>query len=258
MTEKIQKFLSNLGYGSRRFIEHMIKDGNIVVNGKKAKIGEYLNKKNPGEILINKKKILINKKKIESKVLIYNKPTGEICSKRDNQKRATVFEKLPLLHFNRWVSIGRLDINTKGLLLFTNNGMLAHQLMHPRNQIEREYYIRIFGEINENKINILKTGVKTIHGHVHFKEIKPLNNKKKAKNKWFRGILCEGKNREIRLMLKAVKCQVSQLIRVRYGNITLPNSLKEGEWVMLNQTLLKNLYQLIIPKKNKILLKTQK
>lgn len=249
MNEKIQKFLSNLGYGSRRFIENMITSGNIIVNGKKAILGQYLNKKNPGEILINKKKIFLNKKTNESKVLIYNKPIGEICSKKDNKKRTTVFDRLPPLHLNRWISIGRLDINTKGLILFTNNGILANQLMHPRNQIEREYYIRIFGDINENKINILKKGIKIIHGYVRFKEIKPLYSEKIGKNKWFRGILCEGKNREIRLMLSAIKCQVSQLIRIRYGNIILPSNLKEGRWMMLKPILVNNLQKLIFLKK---------
>ncbi|AYN24783.1 pseudouridine synthase [Buchnera aphidicola] len=249
MTEKIQKLLSNLGYGSRRFIEYMIKCGNISINGKKATIGQYLNKNNPGEILINNKKIVVRGKDNKTKVLIYNKPIGEICTRSDFQKRLTVFDKLPKLNLNRWVSIGRLDINTKGLLLFTNNGVLANKLMHPRNQIEREYNIRIFGEINQNKINILKKGVKIAHDYVSFKEIIPLYSKKEGKNKWFKGILCEGKNREIRLMLKSVKCQVSQLIRVRYGNIILPKSLKEGQWIMLNSIISKNLYNLINFKK---------
>ncbi|WP_295164484.1 pseudouridine synthase [uncultured Buchnera sp.] len=245
MTEKIQKILSNLGYGSRRFIEHMIKCGNITINGKKAIIGEYLNEKNPGEILINRKKIVVKRKNNKSKVLIYNKPIGEICTRIDIQKRLTVFDKLPKLNLNRWVSVGRLDINTKGLLLFTNDGILANKLMHPRNQIEREYKIRIFGKINENKINILKKGVKITHGNVSFKEIVPLYNKKEGKNQWFKGILCEGKNREIRLMFKSIKCEVNQLIRVRYGNIILPKNLKEGQWMILNSMLLNNLYNLI-------------
>lgn len=219
MTEKIQKILSNLGYGSRRFIEYMIKCGKITVNGEKAVIGQYIDEKNTKEILINKKKIIIKRKKNKSKVLIYNKPLGEICTRNDPQKRSTIFDKLPILNLNRWINIGRLDINTKGLLLFTNDGFLANELMHPRNKIEREYHIRIFGEINKNKINILKKGVKIRHSYSSFKEIIPLNNKSIGKNRWFKAILCEGKNREIRLMLKAVKCQVSQLIRVRYGNV---------------------------------------
>ncbi|AAM67829.1 pseudouridine synthase [Buchnera aphidicola] len=245
MTAKIQKILSDLGYGSRRFIECMIKCGKISINGEKAIIGQYLNKKNPGEILIDKKKIIVKRNKNLPKVLIYNKPIGEVCTRDDFQKRLTVFDKLPKLNLNRWVSVGRLDINTKGLLLFTNDGTLANKLMHPRSQIEREYNIRIFGEMNKNKINILRKGVKIIHGYVSFKEIVPLYDKKEGKNKWFKGILCEGKNREIRLMFKSIQCQVNQLIRVRYGNIILPKNLKEGQWMMLNSIFLKKLYNLI-------------
>ncbi|AWH90506.1 23S rRNA pseudouridylate synthase [Buchnera aphidicola (Melanaphis sacchari)] len=245
MTEKIQKILSGLGYGSRRFIESMIKNGNIFINKKKIKIGQLLDKKNIKEIFLNDKKVVFKKTKIKKKVIIYNKPIGEICTKNDFKKRATVFDKLPILTLNRWISIGRLDINTKGLLLFTNDGSLANELMHPKNQIEREYHVRIFGEMNEKKINILQRGIKIKCGYSFFKSIKPLYTKNIGKNKWFKIILCEGKNREIRLMCKAVQCEVNRLIRVRYGNIILPNNLKEGQWVKLNQSCLKKLYNLV-------------
>ncbi|QCI18824.1 pseudouridine synthase [Buchnera aphidicola] len=243
MTEKIQKILSNLGYGSRRLIEFNIKKGNILVNGKKANIGQYLDKNNPGEIFINKQKVVFKKNK-KLKVIIYNKPIGEICTRNDTQKRSTVFDKLPVLNLSRWISIGRLDINTKGLLLFTNNGELANELMHPKNQIEREYYIRVFGTINKNTIDTLKNGIKIKNGYVSFKSIQ-LISKNKSKNNWFKGILCEGKNREVRLMFHAIKCQVNKLIRVRYGNVFLPKNLKEGEWKKLNYTSLNNLCNLI-------------
>ncbi|QCI18259.1 rRNA pseudouridine synthase [Buchnera aphidicola (Aphis nasturtii)] len=242
MTEKIQKILSNLGYGSRRYIESIIKKGNVFINGEKAIIGQYLNKDNPGEVFIEKEKIIFKKnKKLE--IIIYNKPIGEICTRNDPKKRLTVFNNLPFLNLGRWISIGRLDINTKGLLLFTNNGELANKLMHPRNQIEREYYIRVFGEINKNQINSLKKKVKIKDGYVAFKNIQ-LISKNKSKNKWFKGVLCEGKNREIRLIFHSIKCQVNKLIRVRYGNVVLPKNLKEGQWKKLNDTLINNLCNL--------------
>ncbi|KAF0740966.1 DNA topoisomerase 3-alpha [Aphis craccivora] len=241
MAEKIQKMLSNLGYGSRRYIESTIKKGNVFVNGKKAIIGQYLDQKNVEEVFMNKEKIIFEQNK-KLKVIIYNKPIGEICTRNDPKKRLTVFNKLPILKLSRWVCIGRLDINTKGLLLFTNNGKLANQLMHPKNQIEREYFIRVFGKINKNTIDVLKKGVKVQNNYFAFKSIELISNNKN-KNKWFKGVLCEGKNREIRLIFNAVQCQVSKLIRVRYGNIFLPKNLKEGQCKKLNFKLLNSLFE---------------
>ncbi len=248
MSEKIQKILSHLGYGSRRKIEKMIESGKILINGKKAVIGQRLDKNNFDQIKFQEKIISIKKITSRTKVLIYNKPEGEICTKNDYKKRPTPFDKLPFLNTHRWVSIGRLDLNTRGLLLFTNDGNLANELMHPRNAIEREYYMRIFGEINKNTMNILKNGVKIKDGYVSFKSLQLIHNKYEGKNKWFKGILCEGKNREIRSMWKTVKCQVSRLIRVRYGNIILPRHLKLGQWMELNSTLINNLNHLISTK----------
>ncbi|QIQ41869.1 MAG: pseudouridine synthase [Buchnera aphidicola (Microlophium carnosum)] len=245
MSEKIQKILSHFGYGSRRNIEEMIRCGNILINGKKAVIGQRLNNKNIGNIAIKGEMISIKKTQFKTKIIIYNKPEGEICTRNDCKKRKTVFDQLPHLNIYRWISVGRLDINTRGLLLFTNNGNLANKLMHPKNKIEREYYIRVFGEINKNTMNILKNGVKIKDGYASFKSIESINNTHLKKNKWFKGILCEGKNREIRSMWKTVKCQVSRLIRVRYGNIMLPKNLKLGHWTELNSILVDNLFKLV-------------
>ncbi|CAL4326342.1 pseudouridine synthase [Buchnera aphidicola] len=250
MAEKIQKILSHLGCGSRRSIEKMIKSGSILINEKKAEIGQRVDKKIIRNIKILGKEISIKKIKFQTRVLIYNKPEGEICTRNDFQKRSTVFDKLPLLSTNRWISIGRLDLNTQGLLLFTNNGNLAHQLMHPQNQIEREYYMRIFGKINKNTMNILKNGVRIKHGYASFKKIERFSNKESGKNIWFKGVVCEGKNREIRSIWQKMKCQVSRLIRIRYGNILLPKDLKLGNWIELNSILLDNLYNLISFKEN--------
>ncbi|CAL4322422.1 Ribosomal large subunit pseudouridine synthase B [Buchnera aphidicola (Protaphis terricola)] len=243
MKEKIQKILANLGYGSRRYIESLIKQGNIYINSKKATIGQYLDKNNPGNVFINKKKIIF-RQNIKLKMIIYNKPVGEICTRNDPEKRLTIFNKLPNLKLSRWINIGRLDINTKGLLLLTNNGDLANQLMHPKNQIEREYYIRVFGKINTNAIETLKKGIIIKNNYIKFKHIEPIFQKKN-KNQWFKGILCEGKNHEIRLIFQSINCQVNKLIRIRYGNILLPKDLKEGEWKKINNRLLINLCKLI-------------
>ncbi|WP_422667206.1 pseudouridine synthase [Buchnera aphidicola] len=246
MTEKIQKLLSDFGYGSRRFIEMLINHGDIYINGKKAIIGQRLSKIDPGKIIIQGKIAILTKKTYASKILLYNKPEGEICTRYDFQKRKTVFNTLPILKNNRWISIGRLDLNTQGLLLFTNNGNLAYKLMHPKYKIEREYYIRVFGDINQNKINILKNGVKIHNKYSSFKKIEILNNTQTKKNIWLKVILCQGRNREIRLMLTAVQCQVNRLIRIRYGNIILPKSLKKGDWIELHSTLVNNLHNLVI------------
>ncbi|AEO08634.1 23S rRNA pseudouridine 2605 synthase [Buchnera aphidicola str. Ak (Acyrthosiphon kondoi)] len=245
MSEKIQKILSHFGYGSRRNIEKLIQCGNISINGIKAIIGQRLDYKNIGEVRIKGEIISIKKTYFKTKVIIYNKPEGEICTRNDVKKRPTVFDKLPFLNIHRWISIGRLDLNTRGLLLFTNNGNLANKLMHPKNKVEREYYIRVFGQINKNTMNILKNGVKIKDGYASFKSIEPIDCKDSRKNKWFKGVLCEGKNREIRSMWKTVKCQVSRLIRIRYGNIILPKNLQLGHWTELNSTLVDNLSNLV-------------
>ncbi|AEO08080.1 pseudouridine synthase [Buchnera aphidicola] len=244
MSEKIQKFLSHLGYASRRGIEKMILNESISLNGKKVIIGQRVNCKNPGQIIIKGKMISIKNNKFKTKVILYNKPEGEICTKHDTKNRNTVFNKLPLLDINRWVSVGRLDINTTGLLLFTNNGHLANKLMHPKNNIEREYYIRVFGNVDNKIINILKHGVKIKTGYAAFKSIEPMHNRILSQNKWFKAVLCEGKNREIRYMWQKVKCQVNRLIRVRYGNIVLPKTLKPGHWIKVNSVLLDHLFKL--------------
>lgn len=245
MCEKVQKILSRLGYSSRREIEKEIKSGKILINNEKAFIGQRLNKKNFNKITIKGQVISIKEKELNTKVLIYNKPEGEICTRYDCKKRPTVFDKLPILKMQRWISVGRLDINTSGLLLFTNNGSLANELMHPRNQIEREYCIRVYGNINKNTMNILKNGVKIKDGYASFKAIKSINFKQSGKNQWFKGIICEGRNREIRFMWQKIKCQVSRLIRIRYGNIILPETLKLGKFSELNSVLINKLYKLI-------------
>lgn len=245
MTEKIQKLLSDSGYGSRRYIEKLIQYGDILVNGKTAVIGQRLQKHYPGKILIQGRLVTLKSTTFKSRVLLYNKSEGEICTRYDNQNRKTVFDTLPSLINNRWVSVGRLDLNTRGLLLFTNDGLLAYKLMHPKYEIEREYYIRVFGHINQKTIQILKNGVKIKDKYLAFKKIEIIDKRIQGKNIWLKGILCEGYNREIRSIFEVLQCQVSRLIRVRYGNIMLPKNLKLNHFVQLNSKVISYLYQLV-------------
>ncbi|QCI21583.1 pseudouridine synthase [Buchnera aphidicola (Hyadaphis tataricae)] len=244
MSEKIQKILARYGYGSRRNIEKIIKSGNVLINNKKILIGQRIDLNNINNIIINGDNVLI-KKKISTKVLVYNKPEGEICTRSDFKHRPTVFKKLPILNCQKWISVGRLDLNTSGLLLFTNNGNLANQLMHPSNEIEREYYIRVFGKINKNTMNILKNGVKIKDLYVSFKDIELITTNNRRRNQWLKGIICEGKNREIRRIFETVQCRVNRLIRIRYGNIYLPKELKSGHYFELNSISINNLSKLI-------------
>lgn len=245
MSEKIQKLLSHFGFSSRRSIEKMIKNNSIFVNDKQVTIGQRIDPCKIKKIVINGQVISLKNTPFQTKVIIYNKPEGEICTRNDTYNRITVFDKLPLLNMYRWINIGRLDINTRGLLLFTNNGNLANTLMHPKNVVEREYYMRVFGDIDHKTINILKNGVKIKNGYAAFKSIESIQNITTGRNKWFKAILCEGKNREIRYMWKKVQCQVNRLIRIRYGNVILPKTLKLGNWMELNATLVKNLCNLV-------------
>jgi 23S rRNA pseudouridine2605 synthase len=231
-TEKLQKVLANLGNGSRREIEAMIAAGKISVDGKIATLGDRVDVNASPKIRINGHLIqLRNKDKEVCRVLAYYKPEGEICSRNDPQGRATVFERLPRLKNARWINIGRLDINTSGLLLFTTDGELANRLMHPRHEIEREYAVRVFGNITDEQLNQLRKGIQLEDGPAAFNSIKPQGGD--GLNQWFNVVITEGRNREVRRMWEAVDVQVSRLLRIRYGNITLPKGLSRGTWMEL-------------------------
>lgn len=231
-TEKLQKVLANLGHGSRREIEAMIVAGKISVDGKIATLGDRVNVDMNPKIRIDGHVIALRSKEKEiCRVLAYYKPEGEICSRNDPQGRATVFERLPRLKNARWINIGRLDINTSGLLLFTTDGELANRLMHPRHEIEREYAVRIFGKITDQQIFQLRKGVQLEDGPAAFKSIKSQGGD--GLNQWFNVTITEGRNREVRRMWEAVDAQVSRLLRIRYGNIALPKGLSRGTWMEL-------------------------
>ncbi|NUE94906.1 23S rRNA pseudouridine(2605) synthase RluB [Gilliamella sp. ESL0232] len=231
-TEKLQKVLANLGNGSRREIEAMIVGGKISVDGKIASLGDRVDVNANPKIRINGHLVQLRSKEKEvCRVLAYYKPEGEICSRNDPQGRATVFERLPRLKNARWVNIGRLDINTSGLLLFTTDGELANRLMHPRHEIEREYAVRVFGNVADQQINQLRKGVQLEDGPASFQSIKAQGGD--GINQWFNVVITEGRNREVRRMWEAIDVQVSRLLRIRYGNITLPKGLSRGTWLEL-------------------------
>ncbi|CAL4321977.1 Ribosomal large subunit pseudouridine synthase B [Buchnera aphidicola (Eriosoma lanigerum)] len=244
MKERIQKILSNAGFGSRRKLEQIIKSGLVYINGKKIIITDKIQFKNIKNIIIDKKSYCFkNYKKSKIRVLLYHKPIGEICTHHDPKSRITVFNNLPSLINGKWINVGRLDINTSGLLLFTNSGDLANALMHPKFQLEREYQVRIFNYSKKNlNIELLTKGVMLKDGLAKFDLVQNISGI--GKNKWFRVIISEGRNREVRRIWSSIHCIVNKLIRIRYGNIILPKSLKHKNWKELNNIEVRNLCKL--------------
>ena len=224
---RLQKLLADRGYGSRRKMETWITQGKIEVNKQVAQIGQRVLPQD--KILVNGYGLRPKAKFSKTKMLMYHKPEGEICTMHDSQRRPTVFRRLPKISGARWVAVGRLDINTSGLLLFTTNGELANRLMHPSAGIEREYRCRIFGDIDKQKIQQLLDGI-TIDDHLmQFGRIRVENLDGDQRNKWATVTLAEGRNREVRKLWEAVGCQVSRLTRTRYGFLTLPRNLRQGQ-----------------------------
>ena len=213
MSEKLQKVLARAGAGSRREMETYISAGRVSVEGKTAYLGDRVE----GNELIRVDGHQIKLKPLADdlcRVLMYNKPEGEMCTRKDPEGRPTVFDRLPKLDGSRWVAVGRLDINTSGMLLFTTDGELANRLMHPSKQVEREYAVRIFGEVNEAMLQTLRHGVKLEDGPAKFQKITYKGGE--GRNHWFHVVLSEGRNREVRRLWESQDVQVSRLIRVRY------------------------------------------
>jgi 23S rRNA pseudouridine2605 synthase len=231
MSEKLQKVLANLGVGSRREMERWIEQGRISVDGKIASLGDRVEQN--VQLRVDGRLLERAKEQQICRVLMYNKPEGELCSRSDPEGRATVFDRLPVIRNGRWIAIGRLDLNTSGLLLFTNDGELANRLMHPRHEVEREYAVRVFGEVNDSQINQLKKGVELDDGVAKFSHIHRRANDDESVNSWFNVCLSEGRNREVRRMWESLGLQVSRLIRVRYGNLSLHKRLPQGAWLEL-------------------------
>ncbi|SFM95470.1 23S rRNA pseudouridine2605 synthase [Izhakiella capsodis] len=233
MSEKLQKVLARAGHGSRREIEAMIAAGRVSIDGKLATLGDRVEANKSLRIRIDGH--LVNVVESESevcRVLAYYKPEGELCTRSDPDGRPTVFDRLPRLRGARWIAVGRLDVNTCGLLLFTTDGELANRLMHPSNEVEREYAVRVFGQIDDAKIRQLSRGVQLEDGPASFKTLKYTGGE--GINQWYNVTLTEGRNREVRRMWEAVGVQVSRLLRVRYGDISLPKGLPRGGWIELD------------------------
>ncbi|EGY34372.1 ribosomal large subunit pseudouridine synthase B [Aggregatibacter actinomycetemcomitans serotype e str. SC1083] len=227
--EKLQKVLARAGQGSRREIESIIAENRVSVDGKIATLGDRINVHAGVKVRIDGHLInLIQAQKEVCRVLMYYKPEGELCTRHDPEGRATVFDRLPRLTGARWIAVGRLDINTSGLLLFTTDGELANRLMHPSREVEREYSVRVFGQVDDAMLNRLKKGVQLEDGPANFKEIKVVGGV--GMNQWFDVTLMEGRNREVRRLWESQGVQVSRLIRIRYGNIKLMKTLPRGGW----------------------------
>ncbi|WP_341476042.1 23S rRNA pseudouridine(2605) synthase RluB [Caviibacterium pharyngocola] len=227
--EKLQKVLARAGQGSRREIEAMIAENRVSVDGKIAALGDRIDVHSGVKVRIDGHLVnLTQAQKEVCRVLMYYKPEGELCTRRDPEGRATVFDRLPRLTGSRWIAVGRLDINTSGLLLFTTDGELANRLMHPSREVEREYSVRVFGQVDDAMINRLKKGVQLEDGPANFKAIKAVGGQ--GINQWFDVTLMEGRNREVRRLWESQGIQVSRLIRIRYGNIKLMKSLPRGGW----------------------------
>lgn len=226
---KLQKVLAQSGVGSRRDMEQLIQDGKVTVNGEVAHVGQRISWGD--QVRINGKPVKFRIAPPPARVLAYHKPTGEVSTFKDPEGRPTVFRNLPRLPHGKWQSVGRLDINTEGLLLFTNSGELANQLMHPRFGVEREYAVRTLGTLDDEARQKLLTGVVIDGQPAAFQSI--LDGGGEGVNHWYRVVITEGRNREVRKLFDAVGLTVNRLIRVRYATVVLPRGLKRGVWVEL-------------------------
>ena len=224
--ERLHKLMATAGLGSRRALERQIKNGDVDINGKVALIGQTVT--TGDRVSFDDKNWKVVDTKSLQRDLVYNKPTGEVTTRSDPQGRRTVFDSLPALQGARWIAVGRLDINTSGLLLMTTDGELAHAMMHPSNRVDREYACRIFGDVDAQKLANLKKGVMLEDGPAQFSDIQAAGGEEG--NHWFHVTLLEGRNREVRRLWASQDLTVSRLKRVRYGAVFLPKRLRMGDW----------------------------
>ncbi len=231
MSEKIHKALARAGYGSRRAVEDWIREGRVTVNGRPARIGERVG---PGDRLsVDGQQVNLASPVPTRRVLAYHKPEGEVCTASDPEGRPTIMSSLPPLTGERWISVGRLDVSTSGLILFTNDGELAHRLMHPSSGIEREYAVRVLGRVTQATLRRLTAGVPLEDGRAWFDAIHDAGGT--GANHWFHVVLKEGRNRLVRRLWESQGLTVSRLIRVRYGPLALPSTLRVGRWRELTE-----------------------
>jgi 23S rRNA pseudouridine2605 synthase len=229
---KLHKVLAQAGMGSRLEMEQLIMEGRISVNNEPAHIGQRIQYSD--HVKVNGKPIRFRIEAPPTRVIAYHKPAGEVVTHDDPQNRPTVFRKLPKLYQGKWQSVGRLDLNTEGLLLFSSSGDLANNLMHPRFGLEREYAVRVLGKLNKEEKQKLLDGVQLDDGMAQFGSIEDGGGE--GANCWYRVTISEGRNREVRRMFESVGHAVSRLIRIRYGAMMLPRGLKRGAWMELGET----------------------
>lgn len=239
MSEKLQKVLASFGFGSRRGLEKWIEEGRVQVNGKVAKLGDRVDEED--RILVDGKPL--TQKKQRHRYMLYNKPAEEICTRNDPEGRKTVFAKLPKIKNQRWVSVGRLDYMTTGLLLFTTDGSLANKLMHPGTSIDREYACRVLGNVSDAQLNHMKEGVLLEDGMAKFTDIQKGRDEDGA-NQWYYVVVTEGRNREVRRLWESQGLTVSRLKRVRFGSFFIPSAVKAGQYIDLKAKDVRNLYEM--------------
>jgi len=225
--QRLHKVLAQCGYGSLRGLEELIIAGRITVNRQPADVGQKVGPND--QIRINGELVRLRFAPPRARVLLYHKPAGEIVSRSDPEGRPTVFDKLPRVGSARWIAVGRLDFNSEGLLLFTTSGDLANRLMHPRNQVEREYSVRILGRLTPEQERALVEGVQLEDGPARVASIADGGGEEEGANHWYKVVLSEGRNREVRRLFEALGITVSRLIRTRYGVIAMPPQLKRGQ-----------------------------
>lgn len=239
MAERLQKVLATAGVASRRTVEEWVRAGRITVNGKLAELGQRITGRE--KILIDGQPVAaLRRPRVHARVLLYHKPAGEVCSRRDPEGRPTVFDRLPPIQNARWISVGRLDVATSGLLLFTTDGELANALMHPSGEVEREYAVRVQGMVTPEILERIRAGIELEDGTARFTQVEPAGGE--GANQWFRVLVAEGRNRLVRRVWEAVGCRVSRLTRVRYGPIVLPRAVHPGHHRLLRPAELERLY----------------
>lgn len=241
MNERIQKLLAIAGVASRREAERWIADGRVTVNGVIATLGDRAGRHD--DVRVDGRAVDVSEAGKTCRVIAYNKPIGEVCTRNDPEGRQTVFQHLPKVKNERWINVGRLDINTSGLLLFTTDGEMANKLMHPSSEIDREYAVRVRGEIDDEMIKRLKEGVMLEDGIARFTDVRFFDGD--GQNKWYHVVVMEGRNREVRRLWESQGITVSRLKRVRYGCIFLPGNVPVGTWVELGQKDVDQLYELV-------------
>lgn len=230
--ERLQKVLAELGLGSRRVIEGWISEGRIRVNGQLAKLGDRVT--SADRVRLDGHEVRRPRRRDATlEIIAYHKPEGELVTRKDPEERPTVFRRLPRPRAGRWIAVGRLDINTSGLILFTTDGDLANRLMHPSREVEREYAVRILGDVPIGTLERLTQGIELEDGPARFDRVEERGGS--GANRWYHVVLREGRNREVRRLWEAAGCQVSRLIRVRYGTVELGRRLFPGVWRPLTE-----------------------